>query len=157
MKEMYQKGVIHRDIKNGNILMKISDERGFVTDRTFAKIVRQVQTILDDPKLEENGDVILKLADFGLAAMLSRNQAMKYYCGTPFNMAPEVLNDKYYCHKADMWSFGVAIYEALCGQRPFKGENDSDLKFNVMVGIINIPPHVQLSKLCLDFLSKCLS
>ena len=89
--------------------------------------------------------------------MLDKNQAMKYYCGTPLNMAPEVLNDKFYTYKADMWSFGVAMFEALCHRSPFNGSDKPDLKFNVNLGLINIPPDVNLSKQCLDFLMKCLS
>lgn len=57
-------------------------------------------------------------------------------------MAPEILNEQYYTHKADMWSFGVALFEALCGDTPFNGGDYIDLKFNVNCGIINIPPHV---------------
>ena len=57
-------------------------------------------------------------------------------------MAPEVLNEQYYTHKADMWSFGVALFEALCGDSPFNGGDFIDLKFNVNCGIINIPPNV---------------
>lgn len=98
----------------------------------------------------------VKLADFGFAAILDKGQAMRYYCGTPLNMAPEVLHDKFYTYKADMWSFGVAMFEALCQRAPFNGSDKPDLKFNVNLGLINIPPSVVLSKQCLDFLSKCL-
>lgn len=36
-------------------------------------------------------------------------------------MAPEILNGKPYTYKVDMWSFGVALYEALIGTTPFGG------------------------------------
>jgi len=35
---------------------------------------------------------------------------IKFYCGTPVNMAPEVISDRFYNCKADIWSFGVATF-----------------------------------------------
>lgn len=55
----------------------------------------------------------MKLADFGFATQLGEDEMIKFYCGTPLNMAPEILNDKFYNGKVDIWSLGVAIYEAL--------------------------------------------
>lgn len=55
----------------------------------------------------------MKLADFGFATNLSKNEMIRFYCGTPLNMAPEILNDAFYNHSVDVWSVGVALYEAL--------------------------------------------
>ena len=43
-------------------------------------------------------------------------------------MAPEVLNNKWYNHKIDMWSFGVTIFESLFGATPFNGRDKEDLR-----------------------------
>ena len=51
-------------------------------------------------------------------------------------MAPEILNNKTYDHKVDMWSFGVSIYEALLGTTPFGGKDKEDLRKNVNNGIV---------------------
>jgi serine/threonine protein kinase len=48
---------------------------------------------------------------------------IKFYCGTPLNMAPEILNDKFYNHKVDVWSLGVALFEAIFRQPPFTGRD----------------------------------
>jgi serine/threonine protein kinase len=44
---------------------------------------------------------------------------MKTYCGTPLNMAPEIMNRKGYTYKADIWSCGVLIFLLITGVYPF--------------------------------------
>jgi serine/threonine protein kinase len=71
-------------------------------------------------------------------------------------MAPEILNGHPYNYKADIYSLGVSIFEALIGQVPFIGENKVDLTKNVNIGLIRIQTNLDLSSCCLDFLGKCL-
>jgi serine/threonine protein kinase len=72
-------------------------------------------------------------------------------------MAPEILNQLFYNHKVDIWSFGTSMFEALIGTPPFLGKNKDELISNVNKGIVKIPKHIDLSSCCLDFLGKCLS
>jgi serine/threonine protein kinase len=44
---------------------------------------------------------------------------MRTYCGTPLNMAPEIMNKKIYTYKADIWSVGVLIFLMLSGDYPY--------------------------------------
>ena len=71
-------------------------------------------------------------------------------------MAPEILNCRPYNYKADIWSIGVSMFEALYGIMPFIGNDKHDLTRNVNLGLILLPSSVQVSSCCLDFLSKCL-
>lgn len=65
----------------------------------------------------------VKLADFGFSTILADEQMVKTQCGTPLNMAPEILNGKLYNYKVDIWSMGVSMFEALLGTPPFFGRD----------------------------------
>lgn len=49
-------------------------------------------------------------------------------CGTPLNMAPEVLNGEFYNYKADIWSLGVIMFELIIGHMPFGGRDFQHLR-----------------------------
>ncbi|GMI09643.1 hypothetical protein TrVE_jg9701 [Triparma verrucosa] len=69
----------------------------------------------------------LKLADFGLAQMLSPMKHLHTACGTPGYVAPEILKGKDYGKEVDMWSLGVILYILLCGFPPFYEEHTPEL------------------------------
>jgi serine/threonine protein kinase len=77
-------------------------------------------------------------------------------CGTPLNMAPEILKGEKYDHKVDVWSLGTVFYEMLTGFTPFTGMNKADLKNNLQKGNYHFPKHIKLSLEGLDFLNCCL-
>src|SRR5262249_16940158 len=79
-----------------------------------------------------------KLVDFGLVRVHDRlaQTASQAVLGTPFYMAPEQVKDpKKVDARADLFSLGVLLYEALSGKRPFVGD---DL-FTVWLKIVDQP------------------
>jgi len=86
---LHSNGILHRDIKPDNILVV---------------------------SLEENGEVNGKLTDFGSARninMMMTNMTFTKGIGTPVYMAPEILSREHYKNQADIYSFGVTIYEVM--------------------------------------------
>ena len=67
--------------------------------------------------LNHDGDA--KLADFGVSAELATTMSKrKTVIGTPYWMAPEVLQSQEYNGKADIWSLAITAIELACGEPP---------------------------------------
>ncbi|CAD8126270.1 unnamed protein product [Paramecium sonneborni] len=92
-------GILHRDIKPENLILRSK---------------------------REMSDVVI--ADFGLADYYnSDGEYMFKRCGTPGYVAPELLQDKIYDYKIDMFSAGVLMFIMLSGQSPFKARSYDEI------------------------------
>ena len=93
----HSKNVSHRDLKPENILIEI-----------------------------KNQQITLKVIDFGTShhyAPGKGNNKMTQLYGTPYYIAPEVLNHDY-TEKCDIWSIGIILYILLSGKPPFAGTDE---------------------------------
>ncbi|XP_068639775.1 serine/threonine-protein kinase STY46-like isoform X2 [Aristolochia californica] len=63
---------------------------------------------------------VVKVADFGVARVQAQSGVMTAETGTYRWMAPEVIEHKPYDHKADVFSFGVVLWELLTGKLPYE-------------------------------------
>lgn len=63
---------------------------------------------------------VVKVADFGVARVKSQSGVMTAETGTYRWMAPEVIEHNPYDHKADVFSFGILLWELLTGKLPYE-------------------------------------
>lgn len=94
LEELHSLNIVYRDMKPNNVLF---DEQGHI-----------------------------RISDFGLCVILKPDRKFKTRgkAGTSGYQAPEVLSNESYGTSADVWSFGVTIYELLEGQRPYHRNDD---------------------------------
>ena len=93
---LHNKGIIHRDVKQENILL--SNET------------------------DESEPVI---CDFGFSVRLKDKKTCNQMCGTKGYMAPEILARQPYSFPVDVWSFGVMLYGLISERLPFHVPNDA--------------------------------
>jgi serine/threonine protein kinase len=96
----------------------------------------------------------IKLTDFGLSKLLDE-EAQKTYtlCGTPEYLAPEIIFEKGYDKTCDWFSFGVLMFEMLCGFHPFKQKKG---KFNPQIYKMKIIIPENIGKNARDLIEKLL-
>jgi tetratricopeptide (TPR) repeat protein len=122
----HAQGLVHRDFKPANVLLG-SDGRVQVADFGLAQRAR-----------DRAGEQRLAVVDGEQDLVtLTRTGTM---LGTPAYMAPEQYESAPTDARADQFSFCVALYEALYGERPFGGDNLHALMLGVMQGRVREPP-----------------
>ena len=126
---LHSVGIIHRDLKPENVLIS----------------------------KKENGDITVKLIDFGFSRVLGKLDNLNESYGTFSYASPEILNKTPYNFKTDIWSLGVIFYLIIVGVHPF-GENEKDLKeihHNILNAKYKIPDKVDTKMK--NLIQKCLN
>ncbi|EGR34335.1 protein kinase domain protein [Ichthyophthirius multifiliis] len=78
---------------------------------------------------------ICKLGDFGIARVLSKTcEKAKTVIGTPYYLSPEIIENRPYSYKSDIWSLGVVLYELCALKPPFTAESMHFLALNILKG-----------------------
>ncbi|HLT39005.1 MAG TPA: serine/threonine-protein kinase [Enhygromyxa sp.] len=142
----HQKGLVHRDFKPDNVMIA-GDGRvlvmdfGLVHEATTSKPVDEVrdearQRLMSQSQLRADA-LERSLRASALSSDLTATGAMM---GTPAYMAPEQFAGWRTDARSDQFSYCVALWEALCGERPFAGESITELCTAVTGGQRREPP-----------------
>ncbi|KAL8992005.1 MAG: hypothetical protein Q9169_007451 [Polycauliona sp. 2 TL-2023] len=90
-----------------------------------------------------DGDLNVKIADFGLSNIMTDGNFLKTSCGSPNYAAPEVISGKLYAGpEVDVWSCGVILYVLLVGRLPFDDEFIPALFKKISAGNYNVPSYL---------------
>jgi calcium-dependent protein kinase len=104
---LHKNKIVHRDIKPENILFSM-------------------------PGKYES----LRVIDFGLSVTSAKGKD-KYRVGSPYYMAPEMLEGSY-TFETDVWSMGVILFVMMTGVQPFQGQNQDEVFANISRGVYDI-------------------
>jgi eukaryotic-like serine/threonine-protein kinase len=97
----HSRGIVHRDIKPANIM-----------------------------RLDDTQEV--KVTDFGIARITASSKTKTgVIMGTPSYMSPEQVAGKKVDGRSDIFSLGVVLFELICGEKPFKGDDITSLMYQV--------------------------
>uniref|UniRef100_F6SQ87 Mitogen-activated protein kinase kinase kinase 19 n=1 Tax=Callithrix jacchus TaxID=9483 RepID=F6SQ87_CALJA len=130
---LHENCVVHRDIKGNNVMLMPTG--------------------------------IIKLIDFGCAKHLAwaglngtHSDMLKSMHGTPYWMAPEVINESGYGRKSDIWSIGCTVFEMATGKPPLASMDRMAAMFYIGAhrGLMpSLPDH--FSENAADFVRMCLT
>ena len=125
-----KKGIIHRDIKSENILLKTE-------------------------KIDNKEITVAKLSDLGLGRQIEGVTGAYTTCGTAYYVCPEIAaGEKKYTYNADIWSLGIVLYELITKNKPWFEPKMSTSEFFQFIVNTKYPPLPEKTDERLKYLVK---
>ncbi|VDK46647.1 unnamed protein product, partial [Gongylonema pulchrum] len=101
-------------------------------------------------------DILVKLADFGLAIKISESRNSSHVCGTPNYISPQVLARKGHSKESEAWSIGCTLYCMLIGKPPFETDSQESTYLKIASCDYSFPRNLRISVDAEDLISKLL-
>jgi serine/threonine-protein kinase len=119
LEEAHEHGIVHRDLKPANVKVT-ADGKVKVLDFGLAKAYAAESSVSGSREVSHSPTLSRHMTEAGMIL------------GTAAYMAPEQARGKAVDKRADIWAFGVVLYEMLTGKRLFTGETASDVLAGVL-------------------------
>uniref|UniRef100_A0A6T6MRT9 non-specific serine/threonine protein kinase n=1 Tax=Timspurckia oligopyrenoides TaxID=708627 RepID=A0A6T6MRT9_9RHOD len=150
---LHQMGFVYRDLKPENVMMR---QNGHIalTDFDLSKlaIAMKPRVVEKSQPLTARAKAIAKKTPRGLESLeiVSACPVLagesNSFVGTEEYIAPEIVKGDSQTVAVDFWSFGILIYEMICGTTPFKGKEQKDTFDKIVKGDLKFPDNVLISK-----------
>ncbi|KXS09612.1 Pkinase-domain-containing protein [Gonapodya prolifera JEL478] len=131
---LHAKGIVHRDLKLENIMLKHKVD--YLDDDADDEDWRKSEILAERIGKE------VKVGDFGLSNWIHGAKMLQTQVGSFAYMAPEVLTNKGYDTKCDMWSLGCVTYLLLSGFFPFGADDQVTMFRHIQSGKYVFPADI---------------
>eukprot|EP00002_Diphylleia_rotans_P039547 TRINITY_DN9193_c0_g2_i1.p1 TRINITY_DN9193_c0_g2~~TRINITY_DN9193_c0_g2_i1.p1 ORF type:complete len:2481 (-),score=465.82 TRINITY_DN9193_c0_g2_i1:92-7534(-) len=139
IEELVNPGNLHRVLKNPmidlspaskrKIAVGIAEGMQYLHSQSPPVLHRDLKTA--NVLIDEEYDV--RICDFGFARVKINHRTMTK-CGTATHQAPEVLQGEHYDEKADVYSFGIVLWEIETRKNPYQGSDQMRVHLEVISG-----------------------
>ncbi|KAK2465060.1 hypothetical protein APHAL10511_002868 [Amanita phalloides] len=154
LEELHKRGIIHRDIKAANILIR-ADGHIVLADFGLAKDFGREPTIAERSyqpywpfRTEDNVYEAPRRPATELTFVTND------WCGSEMEMAPEIVRHEYYSFGVDYWASGVTLYAMVTGRHPWT--DDEDVPAQILEEEVQFVDEDDVSNECKDFICQLL-
>jgi tetratricopeptide (TPR) repeat protein len=126
----HEAGLLHRDFKPDNVMI---DESGRVRVMDFGLARAYAET----PSARKVSGLMEPVGSVSLGVRVTGAGSLM---GTPGYMAPEQIGEEELDARADQFAFGVSLWQALYGRKPFAGHSIPEVVAQVLAGDVERPP-----------------
>ena len=125
---LHSNGIVHRDIKIENVLIKKINHNKYQS----------------------------KIIDFGISRVLSKNESLQAKYGTFANLPPEIIKNEEYTHNIDIWNLGIIGFFMLYKKHPFNSIKKKELEKKIINEEIVFDKSNEVNKNLVMIVEKCL-